>query len=151
GLDSGNPNGSAPDANMRQATVNLFADMNAQPFALISGLVAATPSTDTTAPTSTVTSPAAGANLADGARVTVSGTATDTGGVVAGVEVSTDGGTTWHPATGTNAWSYSWVAHGSPTATILTRAADDSGNLETPSAGATVNIACPCSIWGTNV
>src|SRR5262249_10948715 len=87
-----------------------------------------------------------------GARVTVTGTAADTGGgVVAGVEISTDGGTSWHPATGTTSWSYSWVVHGSPTATILTRAADDSGNLETPSAGVTVNVACPCSIWGTNV
>ena len=34
--------------------------------------------------------------------------ATDTGGgVVAGVEVSTDGGSTWHPATGTTSWTYS--------------------------------------------
>ena len=38
--------------------------------------------------------------------VTISGTAADTGGgVVSGVEVSTDGGTTWHPAAGRNAWS----------------------------------------------
>ena len=45
----------------------------------------------------------------------VSGTATDTGGgVVAGVEVSTDGGTTWHPATGTTSWTYTWIAHGTP-------------------------------------
>ena len=36
--------------------------------------------------------------------------------VVAGVEVSTDGGATWHPATGTTNWSYSWIAHGSPAA-----------------------------------
>jgi hypothetical protein len=33
--------------------------------------------------------------------VTISGTAADTGGgVVGGVEVSTDNGTSWHPATG---------------------------------------------------
>ena len=49
---------------MQQATVNLFADMGAQPATLMSGLTAATASTDTTAPTSTITSPAAGANLA---------------------------------------------------------------------------------------
>ena len=41
--------------------------------------------------------------------------------------------------------------HGSPSATIKTRAVDDSGNLETPSAGVSVNVACPCSIWGSNV
>jgi len=80
--------------------------------------------------------------------VTVTGTAADTGGVVAGVEVSTDGGTTWHAATGTTSWSYSWVAHGNPTAAIKSRAVDDSGNVQNPSAGVTVNIGCSCSIWG---
>ena len=66
----------------------------------MSGLVPATQSTDTTPPTSTITSPSPGATFSDGSAVTISGTATDAGGgVVAGVEVSTDGGTTWHPAT----------------------------------------------------
>ena len=130
----------ATDPRMQQATVNLFADMGVQPYSLITGLTPATASTDTVAPTSTITSPAAGANIADGTRVTVTGTAADTGGVVAGVEVSTDGGTTWHAATGTTSWSYSWVAHGNPTAAIKSRAVDDSGNVENPSAGVTVNI-----------
>ena len=44
---------------------------------------------------------------------------------MAGVEVSTDGGTTWHPATGTTSWSYSWIAHGAPSTTIRARAVDD--------------------------
>ncbi|MGN6750965.1 MAG: DUF4082 domain-containing protein, partial [Intrasporangium sp.] len=148
GLD-GSSSGKPADVNMQQATVNLFADMGAQPYALISGLTAATASTDTSAPTSTITSPASGVTLGDGGKVTISGTAADTGGgVVAGVEVSTDGGTTWHPATGTTSWSYAWVAHGSPTATIRSRAVDDSGNLETAAAGVKVNIGCTCSIWG---
>ncbi|MGH2853442.1 MAG: DUF4082 domain-containing protein, partial [Solirubrobacteraceae bacterium] len=79
------------------------------------------------------------------------------GGVVAGVEVSTDGGTTWHPATLTTPaeqsvkWTYSWAAHGNPTTTVKSRAVDDSANLETPSAGVTVKVECPCSIWGTAV
>ena len=47
-----------PDPNMQQATVNLFADMGAQPTTLMSGLTATTGSTDTTPPTSTITSPA---------------------------------------------------------------------------------------------
>ena len=74
--------------------------------------------------------------VATASTVTISGTATDAGGgVVAGVEVSTDGGTTWHPATGTT----SLVLHaGSPTArrrtTIKVRATDDSGNLESSGA-----------------
>ncbi len=138
-----------PDRNMQQATVNLFADMQAQPYAVMAGLSAASPSTDTVAPTSTVTSPASGATIGDGGKVTISGTASDTGGVVAGVEVSTDGGKTWHPATGTTSWSYSWVAHGNPSTTIKSRAVDDSGNLETPTAGSQVNVGCTCSIWGT--
>ena len=75
-------------------------------------------STDTTAPNSTISSPSAGAAITDGSTVTISGTASDAGGQVAGIEVSTDGGTTWHPATGTTSWSYSWNAHGSPTSTI---------------------------------
>jgi hypothetical protein len=140
------------DVNMQQATVNLFADMGAQPTTLLPGLVAATKSSDTTKPTSTIGSPTAGATLSDGSTVTVTGTATDGGGGrVAGVEVSTDGGDTWHPATsGTTSWSYSWLVHGSPTATIKTRAVDDSANIETVGAGRTVNVSCVCSLWGTS-
>jgi electron transfer flavoprotein alpha/beta subunit len=159
GLDSWNGNNTAPDPNMEQATVNLFADMgNVQPATLESGLVAATESTDHTPPTSTITSPSSGASYSDGSSVTVTGTATDSGGgVVAGVAVSTNGGTTWHPATLTTAdgttvsWSYTWIAHGYPSTTVESRAVDDSGNIETPSDPTKVNINCPCSIWGTNV
>src|SRR5205814_4136750 len=111
GLDKTNawgqngPTSNGPDRNMQQPTVNLFADMGAQPYALMSGLVAGTQSTDTTAPTSTIASPTDNASLADGTKITISGTANDSGGgVVAGVEVSTDGGSTWHPATGTSSW-----------------------------------------------
>jgi hypothetical protein len=154
GLDSANPSGKT-DPTMQQATVNLFADMGAQPATLISGLTPATLSTDTTPPTSTITSPSPGAPLSDGSAGTVTGTATDAGGgVVAGVEVSTDGGATWHPVTTMSApstsvtWSYSWVAHGNPTTTIESRAVDDSGNLEKPGPGVAVNVNCPCSIWG---
>jgi N,N-dimethylformamidase beta subunit-like, C-terminal/Domain of unknown function (DUF4082)/Fibronectin type III domain/Bacterial Ig domain len=152
--DSKNP----PDPTMQQATINILADMDAQPTTLMSGMVAATASTDTTPPTSTITSPAPGTNVSDGASVTVSGTATDSGGgIVAGVEVSTDGGVTWHPVTTMSppdtsvTWSYTWTAHGSPTTTIETRATDDSGNIETPSDAETVNVGCPCSIWGASV
>ena len=150
GLDDGNPNGRAPDKTMQQATVNLFADMGAQPATLTSGLVAASASTDTTSPSSTITSPTGASSVTDGSTVTVAGTASDAGGgVVAGVEVSTDGGATWHPATGTTTWSYTWVAHGAPSTVVKSRAVDDSGNLETPGNGVGVTVTCPCSIWGT--
>src|SRR5207248_183190 len=50
GLDSRhNSTPTTPDPAMQQATVNLFADMGAQPGSLQSGLVTATASTDTTA------------------------------------------------------------------------------------------------------
>jgi hypothetical protein len=150
------PTGNPPDPNMEQATVNLFANMGAQPASLMAGLVAASASTDTAAPRSTITSPSAGANLTDGSQVTVSGTGSDTGGgVVAGVEISTDGGANWHFAniTGADAttvnWTYAWNVHGNPSSTIETRSVDDSGNLETPSDATAVGVACPCSLFGS--
>jgi hypothetical protein len=156
GLDTTNawgnngPVGSV-DPVMQQATINLFADMGLQATTLMAGMVAAAPSTDSTAPSTTIASPGAGAAIADGTRVTISGTAADAGGgVVAGVEVSTDGGSSWHPATGTTSWTYSWVAHGAPTATIKVRAMDDSANVGTP-ASVAVSIGCPCSLIGSSV
>ena len=75
------------------------------------------------------------------------------GGVVGGVEISTDGGTTWHPATGRESWSYSWKPTTVGSTIIKSRAVDDSGNLETPSAGMSVTVVaaappCPtCGFW----
>ncbi len=142
-----------PDINMQQANVNLFADMGIQPATLISGLTHATASSDTTPPQSNITSPVAGATLNTGSVATISGTASDTGGVVGGVEVSTDAGATWHPATGRGNWSYSWTPTVVGPATLKSRAVDDSGNIETPQGGLTINIApqvCPCSIWNSS-
>jgi hypothetical protein len=137
------------DARMRQATVNLLADMNAQPGTLQSGLVGSVPSTDATAPTSFVTAPAHGSVVTTGTTVTIQGTASDQGGVVAGVEVTTDGGETWHRASGTTSWTYAWVAGGDRAAVIRSRAVDDTGNLELPGAGITVDVTCPCRLWSS--
>jgi hypothetical protein len=151
GLDGNHDDGaSTPDPRMQQATVNLFADLGVQPGSLQSGLVAATASTDTTPPTSIITSPAPGALLVTGTPVTVTGTATDSGGgVVAGVEVSVDGGVTWHPASGRNNWSYVWYPNSLGTVTVKSRAVDDSGNVESPSAGVSVNLSGPISVLGS--
>src|SRR2546422_6450849 len=123
--------GSPADPNARQAMVNLLADMGVQPAILQSNLVPATASTDTTPPSSTITSPAPGTTVTAGSQVTVTGTAQDFGGgVVGGVEVSVDGGATWHPAVGRENWSYVFTAAASGTLTVQSRAVDDSGNLE---------------------
>ena len=71
--------------------------------------------------------------------------------MVAGVEVSTDGGKSWHPATGTTSWSYTWNVHGAPTATVMARAVDDSGNPESAPPSVKVDVGCPCSMMGPNV
>jgi hypothetical protein len=117
--------------------VNLFAEMGIVAGSLEAGLIQTTPTTDNVAPKSVITSPTPNSKYTG--AVTITGTAADSGGgVVAGVEVSTDGGTTWHPASGRNTWSYTWVPPSTGTFTIKSRAVDDSGNLETPSAGVTV-------------
>jgi hypothetical protein len=144
-----------PDPNMQQATVNLFADMRVQPATLQGGLIPAAASTDTTPPISMIVYPASGSTVSTGATITLSGTATDGGGgVVAGVELSLDGGNTWHPANGRGSWSYDWNPTNTGTVTIQSRAVDDSGNLETPEAGIIViTVAppdCPCSGWNSS-
>ena len=144
--------GTPVDTRIKQATVNLFADMGAQPATLQSGLVAATQSTDITPPTSVITAPVGGV-VATGAPVTIIGTASDAGGgVVGGVEFSLDNGATWHPANGTTNWSATWLPNGPGLVTIQSRAVDDSGRLETPGPGITVNVVDgPSSIFSADV
>jgi hypothetical protein len=114
---------------IRQATVNLLADMGVQPASLQPGLVGASASTDRTPPTSRVEG---GARPVSGGGFEAAGTASDSGGgVVAAVEVSIDGGRTWHPAEGRERWRYRWTpAPGEKPGAIQSRAVDDSGNLE---------------------
>ncbi|WP_208245409.1 DUF4082 domain-containing protein (plasmid) [Rhizobium sp. T1470] len=141
GLDENHDLEATPvDPRVKQAMVNLLADMGIQPGTLEAGLVSETQSTDATKPVSSITAPNDGTALKVGNAVTVSGTASDIGGVIAAVEVSTDGGTTWHRAVGDETWTYSWVAPRAGTFTIKTRAVDDSLNLETPGSGRTVTV-----------
>src|SRR6185436_15537808 len=70
------------------------------------------------------------------------------GGVVAGVEVSVDGGTTWKMAQGTAAWTFDWTPGTPGTATVRIRAIDDSGNREAVGGGTTFTVVpgdCPCT------
>ena len=133
------PNG--PDRNIQQATVNLFADMDVQPQMLQEDLTPASASTDGQSPTSTVLVPSDGATLSLGTLI-ISGTAQDADGQVAAVEVSVDNGVSWHPASGRETWSYEWLPTQPGAVTILSRAIDDSGNLEQPRSGVTITI-CP--------
>ncbi len=151
GLDPTHDNAGTPaDRRMRQATVNLFADMGVQPATLQSPLVAATASTDVTRPTSAITAPAAGASVPAGQAVTIRGTARDSGGVVGGVEVSTDNGATWHPANGRGSWTYAWTPKTTGTVTLRSRAVDDSGNLQGTPASRSLTVTpmvCPCTAF----
>src|SRR5207248_8973848 len=102
------------DPNVQQSMVNLFADMGVQPQTLQASLVIASQSTDKTPPTSAI-STVSSRNVVEGQTVTVSGTATDVGGVVGGVQVSSDGGNTWRPASGqvgsaSMNWTYTFNA-----------------------------------------
>ena len=145
GLDATHDlSGTPTDINMQQATVNILGDMGAQPAMLQSGLVAAVASTDTTPPISAITSPSSGSTVTLGSSVTISGTAVDSGGgVVGAVEISVDGGTTWHPAVGRENWTYTTTFNSNATVNILSRAVDDSGNLEVPGPGITITVGTP--------
>ncbi|WP_341486477.1 DUF4082 domain-containing protein [Pararhizobium sp. A13] len=138
------------DRNVQQSMINMFADMGIQPTTIDASLVLATQSPDQTKPVSTISSPNIGASFVEGQRVTVTGTAQDFGGgIIAGVEVSTDGGAHWFKASGRENWSYNWVVQASGTYTISSRAVDDSVNLETPAAGRQVTVSLPStrSLW----
>ena len=120
------------NADLQQFMLNVFADMGIQPgvsdaVLASQGLVRATASADATA------AAAAAADLPDTVAaltpVTLSGTASDTGGRVAVVEVSIDGGATWRVASGTTDWSLSWTPQAEGTYTVLARAIDDSLNV----------------------
>jgi hypothetical protein len=135
-----------PDPNVQQAMVNLFADMGVQPQTLEASLVIATASTDHTPPTSKILG-VSNTSPVEGQSITVTGTATDAGGgLIARVDVSTDGGKTWHPATSavgavTENWSYTFNAPAPGAYTIESRAVDDSLNLETPAAGVSYTVS----------
>ncbi len=98
-------------------------------------------SLETTKPSSAITSPTPGTTLHQ-LSFTITGSATDgTGSGIQKVEVSIDGGTTWQPTAGTNAWTYTWNIPGNGSFQIKSRATDQAGNVETPTAGISVLVA----------
>lgn len=138
------------DPNVQQAMVNVFADMGVQPATLQASLVIASQSTDRTAPTSTITNLSA-SSVAEGQSLTVTGSASDVGGVIGGIEVSTDSGKTWHPASSAVGasnvtWSYTFAAGASGSFKVESRAVDDSLNLEVPGAGVAYTVTPSSSL-----
>jgi len=132
------------DPNVQQAMVNEFADMGVQPQTLQASLTIATQSADHTPPTSAITS-VSSLTPTEGQTVTVSGTAADIGGVIGGVMVSTDGGSTWHPANSgvgqsSVTWTYTFAAGAAGVHTLETKAIDSSVNVETPSDGVSYTV-----------
>ena len=128
----------AADPDIQQATVNFLADAGVQPATLQPPLVAAAKSTDVTAPTATISAPANNSNFVEGQPVVITGSASDVGGLVAGVEVSIDGAPAYR-ATGATSWTYTWIAT-TGTHTIAARATDDSVNTGALSTAVTVKV-----------
>lgn len=96
-------------------------------------------------PSSSITAPAASSSISrSSSNCYIVGTATDPVSGVKKVEVSTDGGTTWSAATGTSSWSYVWTLPSTDGSySIMSRATDNAGNVETPGAGITVTVSNP--------
>ena len=141
------------DIRMQQATVNLFADMGVQPGTIQNNLVVATSSTDIISPVSVITTPD-NFTFNIGFPATIKGTASDVGGAVGVVELSTDGGLTWKASNGTANWSYTWTPLVQGSLNVKVRSFDDSGNEEANAIGITVNVStlpppaeCPCSVF----
>ena len=115
---------------------------------------------DVIAPVSSINSPSNGASFTVNQPISISGTATDAGGLNR-VEVSVNGGSTWQTASGTNSWSFSWTPSATGSFIILSRGIDNTGNVEvagTAPAANAVNInvipvvsdGCPCTIFSSS-
>ena len=117
---------------LQQFTLNLFADMGIQPgvadaVLASQNLVRASASTDTTPAVAAFTD--LPESLPALQEVTLSGTASDVGGVVALVEVTFDGGATWRPLAGRETWSFTFLPFENEVYDIRVRAIDDSLNI----------------------
>jgi hypothetical protein len=102
---------------------------------------------DNSAPTTSIVDPTNGAvfNNTTPDPYVITGTSSDNI-VVAGIEVSTDGGSTWNAASCAScpasnvSWTYTWNLPSDGTYNILTRAADGTGNVEMPGTGISVTV-----------
>ncbi len=140
------------DPRMKQATVNLLADMGVQPVTLQPALVPATASTNTITPKSIISGPVVGASISTCQPIVISGTASTNGGdPLAGVEYSVDGGTTWYKTNGTTSWSAQWTPTTPGVVTVKSRAINDSGWSESPGSGVVLTVVASTCPSDTNV
>ena len=94
-----------------------------------------TASTDTTAPTVSISTPAAGSTT--GSAVTVAGVASDSSGI-SSVSLQVDGGA-WQPASGYSSWSVPLSGFSAGAHTVTAKALDPAGNAGTASRSFTVS------------
>lgn len=132
---------------IRQATLNVLADMGVIAPTPAQDLVATGPSDDVQEPTVEIDEPPPG-SMARGPSVVLHGRARDIGGRVAAVEYSSDGGRTWHPAHGRGTWQARIALEGSGRRVILVRSVDDSLNIS-QAERVWIRATCPCSAMGT--
>lgn len=119
-------------------------DIGGNPLAPTPWSFTTVPGQDFTPPTSTITTPSTGAYITS-ASTTVSGNSTDTGcSGVNSVEVSTDGGFSWNPASQEGGnwdnWTYDWSLYFDGNYNIISRSTDASGNVEPTGAGIFVTV-----------
>lgn len=103
------------------------------PHAERDGLTSACFSSFNQPPASDILSPADGTTFDTCPHDTlIEGNASDEDGNITLVEVSWDGGLTWHTANGAETWNITWDPGVDGTYTLYSRATDNNGTLETP-------------------
>ncbi len=108
--------------------------------------------TDSTVPTTRITSPAFNSTVEAGKALVIKGTSLDSGGSsVQKIELSLDGGNNWNLATVTDnvdgnlVWQYTWANAQAGSVTIMVRSTDWIGNVENPGASITVTVGTVAS------
>lgn len=147
----------------QQFTVNLFTEMGLVPATPQANLTVLPATGDLSAPVTQITTPLENADYAPRAPVVISGTVTDAGGIVGGVEISMNNGVTWTklPDAGfgeTINWSYTYNPLALGTYTVKVRSFDDLGNLENPDGASTeltrtftVTSPIPCTSYDATI
>ena len=141
GLDSDHDRGSAgaPTPRCSRPRSTCSPTWATQPGSLQPGLAAAAASTDTQAPSTSITRRPPARPCGRGAGHHDRHRRGRGRRRVGAVEVSVDGGASWHPASGRESWSYTLDAGAPRRDDARSRAADDSANLGAP-ASVTVNV-----------